>query len=157
MPLRPHTRLPHSAAAGLGRRLQGAQLQAPISLRSPAIPLAHCPSTGGSTRPVAADGDLTTPAAAEPHYSTNPQHMSSLSALIVPLIARDANGDYCEGTGEAPLTSEQIRDMVFEERSPGQVTVASTYNSCTHGQMRLTQGDSLVVEPVALPCNGTSM
>ena len=118
------------------------------------------PTAGGSSWPVAAPAEdgLPIPAAAVgPRYSTNPQHMSSLAALIVPLIAKDANGAYCEGTGEAPLTADQIRDMVFEERSPGEVTVGSTYNQCTHGQMRLTQADSVVVEPVALPCNGTSM
>lgn len=78
----------------------------------------------------------------------------SLAALFVPLVGRQAGGAYCPGTGAPPRTVAQLEAAIFEERSPGEETVGSTFNSCTQGQLRLTQGNSRVVDPVVLPCSG---
>lgn len=116
-------------------------------------------TAGGTVRPAAAaaaaSGSLAV-ASLGPSPSSNTPITNSLAALIVPLVARDARGAYCAGTGAPPLSVDQIKDLVFEERSPGEVTVGSTYNRCSGGQLTLTQSNSQVVEPVVLPCNGTA-
>ncbi len=104
----------------------------------------------------AAIAGVATPASSGPRLSSNAPITGSLAALFVPLVAKDASGAYCPGTGAPPITVAQLEAAVFEELSPGEVTVGSTYNSCTQGQLRLTQDNSRVVEPVVLPCNGTT-
>lgn len=104
----------------------------------------------------AATAGVATPASSGPRLSSNAPITGSLAALFVPLVAKDASGTYCPGTGAPPITVAELEAAVFEELSPGEVTVGSTYNSCTQGRLRLTQDNSRVVEPVVLPCNGTT-
>ncbi|PRW59320.1 hypothetical protein C2E21_2437 [Chlorella sorokiniana] len=113
-------------------------------------PLLHPPS---STAAALVGG--ATPASPVPRITTNARILSSLATLFVPLQAQDASGAYCPGTGAPPMTVQQLEAAIFEEVSPNQVTVGSTYNRCTQGQLRLTRGNSRVVDPVVLPCNGT--
>lgn len=50
----------------------------------------------------------------------------------------------------------QVRSAIFEEAAPGNVTVGSTYNRCSYGKTQLTANNSLLVDPVQLPCDGVT-
>lgn len=99
-------------------------------------------------------------AAPVPRLSFNAPLQPAMRALVVPLVAVASPGAsgrkaYCRGTSGPTLTAAQLRKKVFAEQArPGEVTVGSTYTSCTHGKLELTQANSAVPEVVELPCTG---
>ena len=123
-------------------------------------PLPHRPLCAAS--PAALAAAAAPGAAPVPRLSYNQPLRPEVQALIIRLsaVARTAaNGrkTYCRNTSAPTLNTAEMRRQVFEDEAPpGQVSVGSTYNTCSHGRLRLTQQNSAVPEVVELPCAGTT-
>lgn len=119
------------------------------------MPLQSISAEPGNAVVAAATAGTVSPAAAAT-LSTNGLVAAELSVLVIPIVAATSDGQACPGTQLPSLSAEQVRRVVLEESNPGGATVGSTYRQCSHGKTRLTAANSLVADPVRLPCNGTS-
>ena len=89
----------------------------------------------------------------------NPLAAAELSALFIPLVARDpSSGQACAGTqGLLAANKSDIEAAVFEGRAPaGAPSLGSTWRLCSLGKTRLMAATSTVADPVQLPCNGNA-
>ncbi|KAL4440139.1 hypothetical protein ABPG75_003140 [Micractinium tetrahymenae] len=88
--------------------------------------------------------------------SSNQLVSDQVNAIFIPIAGMASENETCEGTAPALYSQDQVRAAIFEEVSPDNVTVGSTYNKCSYGKTRLTASNSLLADPVELPCSGTT-
>ena len=84
---------------------------------------------------------------------------SSASCCAPPpsaVAGRQPDGSACPNAGLPKFNASQVRQAVFAELNPRGATVGGTFSQCSYGKSRLTMKNSLVVDTVELPCNGTT-
>ncbi|EFN52721.1 hypothetical protein CHLNCDRAFT_138258 [Chlorella variabilis] len=111
----------------------------------------------GTVRAAVASGAGDDPVQTVGVLSTNPQLTSTdMSTLFVPIAGRQPDGSACPNAGLPKFNASQVRQAVFAELNPRGATVGGTFSQCSYGKSRLTMKNSLVVDTVELPCNGTT-
>lgn len=141
----------------------------PAAAGAPTAAAARAGGRGGSIRTFRATSirhmSPLTPPAADAAASgalplvANPLAAADLSALFIPLVARDpSTGEACPGTqGLLAANKSDIEAAVFEGRAPpGAPSLGSTWRLCSLGKTRLTLATSMVADPVQLPCSGNA-